>query len=157
MERREPRRVPLDWDDLEMALTTRMDEWECYLDLRTGAVHMVRPAPFGDEDEGLSEEEVDAGLAQGHLIPIEPLPSSVEYGWMVEFAESVAERRLRELLEVALDGRGAFRRFKDVLLGYPAERERWFAVRDRRLREAMLEWLADHEIEPTTRPPERKP
>jgi hypothetical protein len=72
---------------------------------------------------------------------------------MVEFADSVADRPLREKLELALDGRGAFRRFKNVLAGYPSERERWFAFHHERLQEAMEEWLADNDIEPTTPPP----
>lgn len=154
------RRVPVDWGNLEMALTSHMDEWACYLDLRTGKVHMVRQDSLGDEsfggeDDELSEEEIDAGLATGDLVHIEPLSSSVEYDWMVEFADSVADPRLRELLQVALDGRGAFRRFKNVLLDFPEERARWFTFRDRRLREAMGEWLEEHEIEPTTAPPVR--
>lgn len=86
---------------------------------------------------------------------IEALESSVEYGWMAEFAATVTDARLRDLLEVALDGRGAFRRFKDVLAGDAAERERWFRFRDGRVREAMREWLEDHDIEPTTSPPGR--
>jgi len=149
------RRVPVDWGDLEMALTSPMDEWACYLDLRTGQVRMVHVAPFGDGEDELSEEEIDAGLAAGDLVRIEPLPSSEEYEWMVEFADSVADPRLWELLDVALDGRGAFRRFKNVLLNYLEERERWFAFRDARLREAMQEWLEEHEIEATTAVPER--
>jgi len=43
---------------------------------------------------------------------------------MVEFAETVANRRLREMLDLALDGRGTFHRFKVALANYPAERER---------------------------------
>ncbi len=77
-----------------------------------GKVHMVHPAPFGDEEDALSEEEIDAG-------------------------------------------RGAFRRSNNLLLDYPEERQRWFAFRDARLREAMQEWLEEHEIEPTTAPRER--
>jgi hypothetical protein len=150
------RRVPIDWDDLEIALTTQMDEWASYLDLRTGKVQMVHLDPFRDEDDELSEEEVEAGLAEGYLVHIDPLPSSVEYGWMAEFAASVIDLRLQELLQVALDGRGAFGRFKRVLADHPVERARWLALRDQRLREAMQEWLADHDIEPTTQPPERK-
>lgn len=45
---------------------------------------------------------------------------------MVEFTETVSDLRLREKLAVALDGRGAFGRFKRVLGDYPEERERWF-------------------------------
>ena len=38
----------------------------------------------------------------------------------------------------------------NALLDSPAERERWFAFRDERLRAAAREWLADHNVEPTT-------
>ena len=147
----QPRRVPVDWDDLEMALTWRSDECNYFLDLGDGKV--VTYATWGSGEDGdLSEEEIDEGLAAGRLVKVEPLPSSTEYGWMAEFAASVRNRHVRELLDVALHGRGAFRRFKDVLAGYPAERERWFAFRDERMREAIAEWLADHDIEATTKP-----
>jgi len=148
-------RIAIDWDELEIALTMHMEEVSNYLDLRTGRVELAANELLGN-DAGLSEEEVQTGFLKGYLIHIEPLSSSVEYGWMVEFAETVADRRLREKLDVALDGRGAFRRFKDVLADYPAERERWFAFHDTRLRQAMEEWLADHDIEPTTPPPRKK-
>jgi hypothetical protein len=71
---------------------------------------------------------------------------------MEEFTGTVGDARLLDRLEVALDGGGAFRRFKNVLLDFPAERERWFAVRDEGLRAAMREWLAEQGIEPTTTP-----
>ena len=31
-----PRRIPVNWGDLEMALTSNAGEWTCYLDVRTG-------------------------------------------------------------------------------------------------------------------------
>jgi uncharacterized protein UPF0158 len=148
-----PRRVPVDWDDLEMALTTNADEFSCYLDLRSGTIQMLPVDRFGADDAWPAEDEIDAGLTAGHLIDVEPLESSVEYSWMAEFASSVCHPRLRNELDVALDGRGAFRRFKRVLSGHPAERERWFGFRDQRLHETAREWLADHGIEPTTIPP----
>lgn len=150
-----PRRVPVNWDDLEMALTANPGEWTCYLDLRTGEVQMVPVGRFGDDDELPSEDEIDAGLEAGHLVYVEPLGSSVEYGWMAEFAATVSDARLRDRLEVALDGPGAFRRFKNVLAGDAAARERWFRFRDERVREAMRGWLEEHDIEATTEPPER--
>ena len=45
-------------------------------------------------------------------------------------------------------GRGAFRRFKDVLGGDLRVRERWFEFKRERLREHMTEWLASLDIEP---------
>ena len=44
---------------------------------------------------------------------------------------------------VAISGRGAFRRFKDVLLRYPEERERWFQFKNEWMQERALEWLDD--------------
>jgi Uncharacterised protein family (UPF0158) len=150
------RRVPVDWDDLEMALTSSPAEWACYLDVRSGEVQMVPVDRFGAGDDWPSEEEIDAGLEEGHLIHIEALGSRVEYGWMADFTATVDDARLRDRLEVALDGRGAFRRFKNVLLDVPADRERWFAFREERLHAAAREWLAKEGVEPTTAPPDRR-
>jgi len=147
-----PRRIPVNWGDLEMALTSNAGEWTCYLDVRTGEVQTVPIDRLGDDDDWPSEEDLEDALAAGHLLHVEPLGSRVEYGWMEEFAGTVGDVRLRERLEVALDGRGAFRRFKNVLFDAPAERERWFAFRDERLVVAAREWLAEHDIESTTAP-----
>src|SRR5262245_42039550 len=35
------RRVPVDWNDLETALTSNADEWTSYLDVRNGAVRTI--------------------------------------------------------------------------------------------------------------------
>ena len=82
------------------------------------------------------------------LVSIPQQDSHEAYRDMERFIDTVRDRHLQELLEVAITGRGAFSRFKDVLLGYPRERERWFAFRDAQLAERVREWLADHDIEP---------
>jgi uncharacterized protein UPF0158 len=148
------RRVPVDWDDLEIALTFQSDEARNFLDLRTGKVELAANDFIG-ADAGLSEEEVETGFAEGYLILVEPLSSQTEYRWMADFVETVTNRRLREMLDLALDGRGSFRRFKVVLSDHPVERERWFAFRQQRLDQEMKEWLAENDIEPTTPLPKR--
>ena len=147
------KRVPVNWDDLEMALTSNHGEWTCYLDLETGEIRMVPIDRLDVDDDGLSEDEIDAGLEAGRLIHVEPLGSEVEYRWMEEFVGTVRNVHLRHRLEVALGGRGAFRRFKSVLFDFPAQRERWFAFRDERLHAAAREWLGELGIEPMTAPP----
>ena len=47
---------------------------------------------------------------------------------------------------MAINGKGAFRRFKDVLLNYPEERERWFHCKDNRAQARALEWLGDIDV-----------
>ncbi len=148
-------KVPVSWDDLEMGLTGNSGSWSYYLDVRSGEVQMVPVDRLEVDGDWPSEEDIDDGVGAGHLVPVEPLGSSVEYGWMAEFTATVEDARLRDRLEVALDGRGAFRRFKHVLLEHPAERARWFALRDARLRDAARAWLTEQGIEPTAMPPER--
>jgi hypothetical protein len=134
--------IRIDWEELGFALTWRMDEGRHFLDRETGEV-----IAWTADDPEQSEEDLDARLAQGRLIAIEPLPSSVTYPWMEEFVETVAAAGLRRRLEDALAGRGPFRRFKDVLGGDPAERARWFAFHDERVRGAAREWLQENGVE----------
>lgn len=92
-------KVPIDWDDLEMALTMNMEESDCYLNLRTGKVEISVDSSLLGDDVGPSEEEIETGVSEGYLIYIEPIESSVEYRWMAEFAESVDDPGLRGKLE----------------------------------------------------------
>jgi hypothetical protein len=65
---------------------------------------------------------------------------------MERFIQMLEENPLRDELTLAIDGRGAFRRFKDVLMVNPPERERWFAFRSERLRVFMEAWLEAHSL-----------
>ncbi|MEI6915428.1 MAG: UPF0158 family protein [Armatimonadota bacterium] len=69
------------------------------------------------------------------------------YSDMADFAETVANERMQGLLAVALHGKGAFRRFKDVLYDYPDEQKRFFEFSAQRLKDRMVEWLNDEGIE----------
>lgn len=94
--------------------------------------------------------EADA-LAEGlgtRFIEVPEADSRAGYADMAAFVETVASPRLRDRLAAAIRGRGAFRRFKDALTDHPAERERWFAFKDARLRERARDWLASEGIEP---------
>lgn len=134
--------IQIDWDGLQAALTWRSDENGMYLDVPTGEV-----VSFTGLEPELALGEIDSGLTSGRLVPIEPLASSVEYGWMEEFVATIAAGALHHRLENALAGRRApFRQFKDVLAGHPSERERWFAFHDERVLEAAREWLEENGI-----------
>ena len=83
---------------------------------------------------------------------IDPVSSREQYRWMERFIPMVDDAELRERLTAAIDGKGAFRRFKDVLMSYGPERERWFAFRSERLRVFMEAWLSAHALRPVPRP-----
>jgi hypothetical protein len=55
--------------------------------------------------------------------------------------------RARERLAWAIQGKGAFHRFKDELHhGYPDLLPSWYAFRDARARRRAVGWLADHAL-----------
>jgi hypothetical protein len=95
----------------------------------------------------LAAHEIEGGFSDRFIV-IPQLETREAYQDMADFVDTVQDQVLRRLLEVAIDGRGAFRRFKTVLYDYPGERERWFAFKDARMRQCVLDWLASEGIEP---------
>ena len=92
-------------------------------------------------------DAVEAGLGT-RFLRLPEADARAGYTDMETFIATVASARLRERLGAAIRGRGAFRRFKDVLAGHPAERERWLAFKDGRVRERVRDWLASEGITP---------
>jgi hypothetical protein len=84
----------------------------------------------------------------GRYVEILRKPSYESYNLMLEFTGSVKDSRLREKLDIALNGKGAFRRFKNVFSGYPEEEKRWYAFKNERLRQEVIDWLNSIGIEP---------
>lgn len=80
------------------------------------------------------------------LVPVEPIDSRVAYQDMEDFTSLVGDAQAVDLLTRALQGRGAFRRFKDTLFDYPELRQEWFTFHDQRMRRRAVEWLAEQEL-----------
>jgi hypothetical protein len=139
------RDVPIDWESLEDAFENNAPEVHSYLHLVSGEVLRVV--------DGIADPEMHARIASDNAyLRIEPVSSREQYRWMERFIPMVDEPVLRGQLSQAIDGKGAFRRFKDVLIGFTAERERWFAFRSERLRVFMEAWLAAHALHAVPRP-----
>jgi hypothetical protein len=84
---------------------------------------------------------------EGRYIAVDRQDSREGYRDMELFIRRVEDEGLQDRLWRAIQGRGAFRMFKDVLLDYPDVRERWFAFRDARHRARARDWLERHGIE----------
>jgi hypothetical protein len=109
-----------------------------FLDFETGELKLVLEDIVEQEED---IQDTDSKLERYARVP--SIETSDAYQDMVDFVESVRDERLRELLFVALDGSGAFRRFKDVLLSCPNEREAWFAFKGERMLERARQWLTE--------------
>jgi predicted nucleotidyltransferase len=129
----------LDLDDIDLdMLTEAMDdhsyESSWWLDPSTGAVEYR--GEYDDSDDDTDPEALG-------WVPIEPTESGEAYGDMETFIARVGDPRARDLLERAITGRGAFRRFKDTLFEFPELRKAWFALRDARANRRAVQWLLD--------------
>jgi hypothetical protein len=101
----------------------------------------------------LEADQVEEGYGTRY-IAIPKADSQEGYGDMESFILTVRNQRLQDELWRAIHGRGAFRRFKDVLADHPQERERWFTFKDEQMHQRVLDWLASEEIEPVIESPE---
>jgi hypothetical protein len=140
--------VPINWLDLETAFERNSPDTESFLDLKTGDVVTVTQ---GAVDYAETRARVQNGGEQ--YMRVEPAASREQYKWMERFVAQVTDETLRERLVIAIDGKGAFRRFKDVLLNYPVERERWFAYRGELLHWHIKKWLEKEELAGKDGPP----
>lgn len=141
-------RLEPDWDALEIAVERNANDTESFLDLSTGKVITV---VMGEVDSAARRQQITESLHR--YVRIEPASSREQYRWMERFVASVADEGLRDRLIMSIDGKGAFRRFKDVLLAFPAERERWFSYRADLLHWHIHNWLLEHDIQAVSPPP----
>ena len=135
--------LKINLDELCEAMENSSFENDYFLDLETGEILFISEYTDDEETEKL-KDRIEEEFDRYERIP--KAESYEGYSDMVDFIATVKDEHLVELLEVAINGKGAFRRFKDVLLNYPAERERWFQFKDDRMEERALEWLNDIDV-----------
>jgi hypothetical protein len=141
-----------DWAALETAFEHNAPDTHSYLDLRTGQVLTIVDTQPEDE-----EKRTLVRRSPGRYLRVDPASSREQYRWMERFVTSVEDPTLRERLVLAIDGKGAFRRFKDVLLSYPVERDRWFTYRGALLHIYINAWFGARDVAIGELPPWGEP
>src|SRR5271157_3865226 len=137
------KRLKIDLDELCSAMSDSSYDHEYYLDIKTGEIIFLSEHT-DDEEIGELKDKIDEESDRYEQIP--KLESREGYEEMQDFITTVKDERLIALLKVAINGKGAFRRFKDVLLDCLEERERWFQFKGAKEQERALEWLDDIEV-----------
>jgi hypothetical protein len=170
------RRLPIDLEDLKMAWSSGFEEMAHYLDRETGEVVSVTretqrllEALLARMEDAAAETSLAAiqeqpwpqwqrqavcaaahiELADGdRFLRIPRADSQEAYDDRVAFVQTVRDAQIRAQLQHALQGRGAFSRFKAALGSYPDERARWFHFEGERIHQRVLEWLEAEMIAP---------
>lgn len=142
------RKIPVELAELCAAVDDASLEHRYFLDTETGEVILISEVSDGDEVQQQLGEIDEA--ESGHYLEVPRADSHEGYRDLEDFILTVQDQPLRELLEVAIQGRGAFRRFKDVLARNPAELQRWFDFQGARIEARAREWLTDEGCEPVS-------
>lgn len=127
----------VDLDLLTVGLDDHSYAGSWWIDAKTGEVWY-----WGEDEDDAAFDPDERDDARR----IDPLPSSEAYGDMEDFVARVPDRRAADLLERAIAGRGAFRRFKDTLMEFPELRENWFQFSDVRMQRRAIEFLIDESL-----------
>jgi hypothetical protein len=131
----------IDLEEIANALADQDDyDYRWLINQDTGEV------AFWTADTGI-DWQAPAGLDELDLVVIDPLPSWIWYQDMADFAGGITDERAGRRLARALQGKGAFHRFKDELREeYPELLPVWYAFRDVRARRRAVQWLADNSL-----------
>jgi hypothetical protein len=103
---------------------------------------------YWTEDTGIDgHTPIDIDDLDEALVSIRPLPSSDWYRDMADFVDEVSDEVTARRLARAIDGKGAFRRFRAELHEeYPNLLPVWLEFRDVRAKRRAAEWLADNDL-----------
>jgi hypothetical protein len=131
----------LDLEEIAAALSDQTDyEHRWLINPQTGEI------VFWTAEGGI-DGQTPVELDDLDLLSIGPLPSYIWYQDMADFAEGISDDHAGRRLGRAIQGKGAFRRFKDELHEeYPDLLPVWYAFRDTRAIRRAVEWLADNSL-----------
>ncbi|HEX6811603.1 MAG TPA: UPF0158 family protein [Planctomycetota bacterium] len=135
-----PRKLHVAMDDLFDAMEERSDFVVPYFNQRTGEV----------------DTWVESLEAEGQLDPEDPdwvevprVEARDAFPMMQGFVDGIDELDVKRRLQRALEGQGAFRRFRETLAEYPDLRSQWESTQREDLLQRALAFLAGLDIDPT--------
>jgi Uncharacterised protein family (UPF0158) len=134
------RPLPVDLDQLAGILEGDPMYGGGRVDLATGEVW---PEPAIDYAREIGQEDEDESDDPDKWLWVHCEGSRDGYRDMELFIGTVRDPGRADRLEIAVSGRGAFRRFKDVLDRWPGELDRWYAFSAERQHGRARAWLAD--------------
>ncbi len=126
--------------DLMAALEANPMQEYWLADLETGEL-IRRP-----EDEGFLDEDEDPEAYDDpdRYMTVEPMGSPECFQVMASYVESLPDGEAARSLDRSLRMRRPFRAFKDTLLDFPEERQKWFKFHDAVMLGWAQQWVEDN-------------
>jgi len=151
---------PVKLKDIVDEMEIQMDEYHKYFNKETGEIITVSSeelsiAEESEEDDDFSEypdwqrasikDALDVIENWTNYIELPDKWEINEYDIMEDFCGSVKNDRVSNALYSAIQGRGAFRRFKDAICRYGVEDD-WYKFRYEALKDIAIQWCEENEI-----------
>lgn len=141
-------------DEIEM----QMDDTFTFINSTTGEVFTLTREEIGaaEDEESLDKfpewqrENIEKAIQiveddDGVYVDFNLRNDFNEFELIEDFIGTL-EEDIREELFDTIQGRGAFRRFKDSILEHNIEKQ-WYDYKERKIKELVIKWCKDHDIE----------
>ena len=123
-------------DELEMV----DDIVDCYYNPEKDEVFLSNIGEYGD----LTEDEIDELFEESIILPTQYEIN--EYQIMVNFIETIDNLEIKSNLQRLIQGKGAFRRFKDYCFESNIIQD-WYDYKEEKYKEIAIDWCRQNELE----------
>lgn len=96
------------------------------------------------EYEELTEDEIDELFEKSIILPTQHEIN--EYQIIVDFIETIDNLEIKSNLQRLIQGKGAFRRFKDYCFESNIIQD-WYKYKEEKYKEIAIEWCKQNELE----------
>lgn len=144
--------------DIIEEMEMQLDGYRSFVKVRTGEVFSVSEDDLIDaEDEKTIDDLQDWQIENLEIVneivenyeDYKELPSRYEldeYKIVKDFCLTVKDVKVQKILLITIEGKGAFRRFKDAVIEFNIEMD-WYSYRDRRYKDLAIAWCQNNDIE----------
>ncbi len=143
------RSLPVDLEELSIALEAETADLRWYFDSDTGDVLLVTREFEPAEHGGLTVTEIENEPSRFVRVP--PGNPQRVIDDMRAFVTSLGDAKLQESLELALSASRPERRFKTALSWLPERQQQWHAWHREHCQRRAIGWLSDQGIVPSAR------
>lgn len=153
--------MPVNIKDLIGEMGMQMDDYHIYLNKETCEIitlsnEELSIAEESEEDDDFSEypdwqresiqDALDVVINWDEYVELPDKWEIDEYSIMERFCGSIEDNRISNALYLAINGKGAFGRFKDAIRRYGIE-QKWYSFHEEELSNIAIGWCVDNDID----------
>jgi hypothetical protein len=150
---------PVKLDDLISEIELQIDDTFTFINTKTGEVITLMREEIGAaEDEKPLEyfpdwqrENIKKAISiiedeDGVYVDFTLRNDYNEYEIIQDFIGTLVDEDIRDKINEVIQGRGAFRRFKDGIIEHGVDKH-WYKYKESKIKELVIEWCKEHDIE----------